>query len=122
MGSDFRSMDRTEPVNVYASFQQEKLLQHTGYGNHHIADPMAQIGPEEQTNLPEQSVLDPNMLQAAKALRKVQIEKFDSTKLQWSCWRQMFELQMMANPIPKGYWVKLAGMYLDDHSYFIYDH
>ncbi len=83
---------------------------------------MSRIGPEEWTNLPQQLVLDPDMQEMANALRKVQIEKFDLTKLQWSWWRQMFELQMMANAIPKCYWVKLAGMHLDDRSYFVYDH
>ncbi len=41
MGSDFRSADRTEPINVYTFFQQEKLQQCSSYGNHRIADPMA---------------------------------------------------------------------------------
>ncbi len=82
MGSDFRSMIRTALGNVYTSFQQEKPQQQPSYGP--IADPMAQIGPEQRTNLPQQSVLDPDVLQMAKALWKVQIEKFDSAKLQWS--------------------------------------
>ncbi len=47
MGLDSRSADRTESVNVYASFQQEKPSQHSSYGDHQIADPMARIGPEE---------------------------------------------------------------------------
>ncbi len=34
MGSGFRSADRTEPVNVYTSFQQEKLQQCSSYGDH----------------------------------------------------------------------------------------
>ncbi len=80
------------------------------------------IGPEEQTNLPKQSILDSELVQAAKALCKVQIEKFNLTKLQWSRWKQMFELQMLANTIPKSYWVKLVGHYLDDRSYFVYDY
>ncbi len=41
MGLDSRSTDRTEPVNVYGSFQQEKSAQHSSYGDHRIADPMA---------------------------------------------------------------------------------
>ncbi len=34
MGSDFRSPARTEPVNVYMSFQQEKPQECLGYGDH----------------------------------------------------------------------------------------
>ncbi len=80
MGSDFRM----EPVNVYTSSQQEKLQQHLSYGDHRIADPKAQIGLEEWMNLPEQLVSYSDMVEAAKALHKVVIEKFDSTKLQWT--------------------------------------
>ncbi len=114
MGPDFRSMVRSAPVNVYMSFQQEKFQLQPSYGDHQIADPMSRIGPKEWTNLPEQSVLDPDMQQMVKVMRKVEIEQIDSSKLQWSHWRQMFKLQMMANAIPKCYWVKLAGMYFDD--------
>ncbi len=40
IGSVSRSMDRTEPVNVYGSFQKAKLVQRPGYGDHRIADPV----------------------------------------------------------------------------------
>ncbi len=61
------------------------------------------------------------MITAAKALRKVQIEKFDSKKLNWDRWRKHFELQMHANSVLPAYWVQLLGNYLDDRSYFVYD-
>ncbi len=73
-------------------------------------------------SLPEQDTTDLGMIEAAKALRKVQIEKFDSTKLNWTRWRKAFELQMQANSVPLGYWVQLLGHYLDARSYFVYDH
>ncbi len=122
MGLDSRSMDRTEPVNVYGSFQQEKPLQCSGYGDHRIADPMARTGPEECMNLPKQEATDIGMVEAAKALHKVVIKKFDSTKQNWTHWKKMFELQMQGNAVPKSYWVQLVGHYLDDRSYFVYDH
>ncbi len=73
-------------------------------------------------NLPEQEATDLGMVEAAKALRKVVIEKFDSTKQNWMRWKKMFELQKRANIVPEGYWVQLVGHYLDDQSYFVYDH
>ncbi len=72
------------PVDVYAALQNEGTRLPQSYGDHRIADPMAWIRPEERTNMLEQLVLDSDMVQVAKAPRKVVIEKFDSTKLQWS--------------------------------------
>ncbi len=101
MGLDSRSTDRIEPVNVYGSFQQEKLAQCSGYRDHRIADPMARTGPEECMNLPEQEATDLGMIEVAKALRKVMIEKFDLTNQNWTHWKKTFELQMQANSVPK---------------------
>ncbi len=40
MGSASRSGDRTDPVNVYGSFQKARLTQHASYRDHRITDPM----------------------------------------------------------------------------------
>ncbi len=66
--------------------------------------------------MPEQEATDLGMIKAAKVLRKVMIEKFDSPKLNWTCWKNAFELQMQANSVPKRYCVQLVGHYLDDQS------
>ncbi len=121
MGSVSRSTDRTDPVNVYTPFQKQRPTPHASYGDHRIADPMIQMGPEECTNLAEQEVTEEGMITAAKALHKVQIKKFDPKKLNWDRWRKHFELQMHANSVPPAYWVRLLGNYLDDQSYFVYD-
>ncbi len=97
MGSVSRGTDRTDPVNVYTPFQKPKSVFRAGYGDHRIADPMIRTGPEEHTNIPEQEELEEGMISAVKSLRKVQIEKFDSKKLNWDHWRKHFELQMNAH-------------------------
>ncbi len=50
------------------------------------------------------------LLETAKVLRKVHIDKFDSTVMQWSRWQDMFELQMLANEILKSFGLNLQGI------------
>ncbi len=40
MGSVSRSTDRTDPVNMYSSFQKQRPTLGASYGDHWIADPM----------------------------------------------------------------------------------
>ncbi len=55
-------------------------------------------------------------------LRKVMVDKFDSCSLQWSRWKEQFELQMLANEVGEDYWVKVASFNLDEPSYRSYKH
>ncbi len=89
------------------------------YGDYRIADPIIQTGPEEHTNIAEQEETEEGMITMAKALRKVQIEKFNSKKLNWDHWRKQFQLQMHANSVLQSYWVQLLDNYLDDRLYFV---
>ncbi len=57
----------------------------------------------------------------AEKLHKVQIDKFDCSMMQWTCWQEWFELQMLANDVPEDYWVKLVGYYPDGRSYKAYE-
>ncbi len=86
MGSVSRSTDRADPVNVYTPFQKQKPTLRASYGDHRIADPMIRTGPEEHTNIAKQGETEEGMITMAKALRKVQIERFDSKKLNWDRW------------------------------------
>ncbi len=97
--------EQADPVNVYATFEKPKSVFRAGYGDHRIADPVPRTGPEERKNIPEEEALDEGMISAVKSLRKVQIEKFDSTKLNWDRWWRQFELQMTAHSVPQMFWV-----------------
>ncbi len=108
-------------MNVYTPFEKPKSVFRAGYGDHRIADPVIRTGPEERTNIPEQEELEEGMISVVKSLRKVQIEKFDSTKLNWDHWRKQFELQMTVHSVPQTFWAQLLGSYLDERSYFVYD-
>ncbi len=105
MGSVSRSTDQADPVNVYSSFQKPEPMVRVSYGDHRIADPMTRSGPEQCMNLSEQEVTEEGMILAAKSLCKVQIEKFDSKKLNRDRWRKQFELQMNVNSVSQDYWV-----------------
>ncbi len=106
---------------MYTPFEKPKSIFRVGYGDHRIADPVVRTGPEERMNIPEEEELEEGMITAVKSLRKVQIEKFDSTKLNWDRWRRQFELQMTAHSVPQTFWVRLLGSYLDERSYFVYE-
>ncbi len=58
----------------------------------------------------------------ATKLRKVHIDKFDTSSMQWNCWREQFELQMLVNDVDEDYWVKLASYNLDNRAYEPYEH
>ncbi len=40
----------------------------------------------------------------ATKLRKVHVDKFDTSSMQWNCWREQFELQ-----IARGKYVRVGG-------------
>ncbi len=72
------------------------------------------------TNIPRKDIRPPAAV--ATKLRKVHINKFDTSSMQWNCWREQFELQMLVNEVDENYWVKLASYNLDDHAYNAYEH
>ncbi len=55
-------------------------------------------------------------------LRKVQIDQFDTSTMQWNWSREQFELQLQANEVDEEYWVKLASYRPDSLAYKAYEH
>ncbi len=90
----------------------------TTYDDQWIADPHMRTSTKVRMNIPQADKHLPQKVD--EKLCKVQIEKFDASKMQWTRWQEQFELQMLANDVPEDSWVKLVSFHLDDRAYKAY--